>query len=182
MEELEQFNNTSPQNSVVPTNEILPYNLNNIFVDKCSAHIISPAYSGRNSELTAILQYVYQHMIFDNLKYVYIAEQLEKILLEEMKHFELLGKTLLRLGVTPIYTAYPTIRDNYFTSRYVNYTTKPRQMLLSSIIGEQQAINTYKNMLNRLTNQEVKNVISYILMEEVKHLEVLNELIGVLNN
>lgn len=180
MEELEKSNNTN-QNTVVPNNEVIPYNLDNIYEDKMSVRIISPAYSGKNGELTAILQYVYQNMIFENLNYKYIAEQLEKILLEEMNHFELLGKTILRLGVDPIYTAYPPIRDNYYNSRFVNYTTNPRQMLLSSIIGEQQAINDYKNILNKLTNQEVKNVIKYILQEEEQHLKILEELLILIN-
>ena len=68
-----------------------------------------------------------------------------------MEHFNLLGRTLIRLGVAPIYTTFPPQRDLFYSSRYVNYCTDPNLMLKISIQGEETAIREYTNMLKVLT-------------------------------
>ena len=154
------------------------YNLNEITNDLFSAKIISPAYAGRNSELTAILNYNFQSLIFDGLGRKDIAETLTRISIDEMRHLELLGKTLYRLGVTPIYTAFPPLRDMYFTTRYINYITDPVLIIKLDIAGEQNAILSYERMLTKLTNHQVKLVIESILISERRHVQMLTEILN----
>ena len=149
------------------------YNIDNLTKDLQSAKIISPAYAGRLGELNAILEYIYQATIFENLGNFETAKVLRHIAMDEMEHFELLAKTLIRLGVAPIYTMFPPQRDLFYTTRYVNYCTDANSMLKISIQGEEIAIKEYTKMLTKLKNDEVKNIISHILEQEKRHKEEL---------
>ncbi len=157
------------------------YDLESITQDLRSARIISPAYAGRCGELNAILEYLYQATIFENLWQKDVARTLRRIAKDEMEHLNLLGRTLVRLGVAPIYTTFPPQRDLFYSTRYINYCTDPNLMLKISIQGEETAIKNYTNMLNILTNEQIKRIISYILEQEKQHLEELNELYKTLN-
>lgn len=93
----------------------LPYpTLDDIAPDIRSARIISPAYASPHSELTAVMQYIYHSIQFANQNLDDIGELLEDILIAEMKHFDILGNLLYKLGVDPIYSAQPPIRNNFF--------------------------------------------------------------------
>ena len=169
---------TTPPLSSDTTN----FRIDELTKDLRSARIISPAYATYKSELAAILLYTYQSFVFGYQNRQDIAKQLEEISIQEMHHFELLGQMLIRLGVTPIYTAYPPFRDNYFNTRRIPYTTNQIMMIKCDIEGEKQAIQGYKQMINTLTNPIVKEVIEHILSEEEEHLiiltNILNELEG----
>lgn len=153
-----------------------PFNLDNIKVDYRTAKIISPAYSTKTGELNAILEYLFQATVFENMEQKDTANTLFRLAQEEMSHFSLLAKTLIRLGVAPIYTFFPPQRDMFYSARYVNFCTEPKKMLQISIQGEQFAINQYTKILNLLENSEVKNIITYILEQEKQHLATLLKL------
>ncbi len=182
MEETIQ-NDTENISSSVPETQpeqttIVPYDLSTLSTDIQSARIISPAYSSRRSELAAILQYLYYGIIFENLGYNEIANQLFAIGEQEMHHFQLLAQTLIRLGVDPIYTAFPPQRDAYFTTRFINYiTTNKEAMIKSAICDEECAIKQYDSMLSRLTNQTVIDIITHIRDMEYKHIDILKNIL-----
>lgn len=152
------------------------YNLDNITQDLRSARIISSAYASRTGELNAILEYMYEATIFDSYGQNDIANTFRRIAMDEMEHFDLLAKTLIRLGVAPIYTAFPPQRDMFYSTRYVNYCSDSQRMLSIAIQSEEFAIKDYTKMLSILQNNEVKNVISFILEQEKGHLETLKNL------
>ena len=156
------------------------YDLSALSQDAVSARIISPAYSSRCSELAAILQYVYYATVLENLGYTDISRQLLEIGEAEMHHLRLLAQTLIRLGVDPIYTAFPPKRDAYFTTRYINYLTDPKTIIRSAICDEQCAIKQYDRMLDRLTNATVIDIIRHIRNAEQGHLETLNNILTTL--
>ena len=66
---------------------------------------ISPAYAGREGELTAILQYVYQSILLDGCGKSEEAKKMLHIAVEEMHHLEQIGSLLVTCGVPPIYTS-----------------------------------------------------------------------------
>lgn len=156
--------------------EDLPYpDLSNIGPDMRAARIISPAYAAAGSELTAILQYVYHGLQFGYKNMPELAELMTDIAIAEMRHLDLLGETLLRLGANPIYTACPPIPRCYYSSDYVDYTTVPASILLSDIAGETAAIDGYEKMLALLENDAVSSLISRIILDEKLHLKRLKE-------
>ena len=93
----------------------LPYPiLDGIECDIASAEIIYGAYSGLKGEITAILTYSYEHIMFKEVC-AEIAETLMEIGLAEMKHLDILGTILKKSG------ALPTYRTSLY---YGTYTTR----------------------------------------------------------
>lgn len=162
----------------------LPYpNLDCIENDEYSARIIAPAYSSSHSELGAILQYIYHHFYFEEYGDEEIAKVIIGISVAEMKHLEIIGELLLRLGVDPIFTKNPPYRSEFFTTAYLCYSKTTKKMLLDDISGELLAIETYKEMLSKLKNEDVSAVISRIIIDEELHVKALKECLKkVINN
>ena len=139
--------------------------------------LLSPAYAGRDGELTAVLQYVYQSVIFSETGKEEFARALVEIAVGEMHHLELLATMIAKLGAPPVYTACPPYPVGYYSASNVNYTKNHRQMLCADICAEENAISSYENILCRIKNAPVAAVISRILEEEKEHLKKFNELL-----
>ena len=159
----------------------IPYpGLEGIGEDPAALKIIAPAYAGGEGELTAVLQYIYQHIIFENSGYPEYADTLLKISLEEMKHLGILGSLICKLGAPPVYSYLPPYPINYYCARSVSYSKTPQKMILDDIQAEQYAIDSYGKMLCRLKDERIAAVIQRIRMDEEKHLaefkRVLKEL------
>lgn len=167
------------QESVAPnTINDITYNLANLLQDCRSARIISPAYATHNSELGQFLQYTYHATQFEYQKNTYVANILRKLAEQDLKNFVLIGETLIRLGVDPIYTAFPPIRANYYNTREICYSSNFITMTMCNINAVTRAIKEYKIMLTLLQNQEVKNIISYILLKKEEELVSLNQILN----
>lgn len=171
---VDEINN---DNAEIITPNTYNYDLSALSEDLQSARIIAPAYASRNSELGAILQYAYYAIILDNLGYTNQSRQLMQIAEQEMHHLNLLGQTLIRLGVNPIYTAYPPNRDGYFTTRFIDYVQNPRRIIEVSLCGERCAIKQYDDIISRLRNQAVIDIIRHIRENEEEHVEILNSML-----
>ena len=137
--------------------------------------IISPAYAGDESELTAILQYTYQSIVLEKEGLIKESKMLEKISREDMRHLDLLGGMICRLGEYPIFTYLPPHPINYFSTRSVDYSKTLKKMLLDDMIAEQYAIDGYSKMLYKLKDENVSAVIQRIRMDEVAHLTELKK-------
>jgi len=157
----------------------LPYpSLEGLTTDLESVRIISPAYSAQGpSEMTASLTYIYQHFIFKKLKMEEIADTLEGIGIAEMTHIDLLGTMITYMGAFPIYTANPMRYTNFYSTRFINYTTNKQKMIIDDIADEFAAINLYKSIIARLKNEQVAAVLTRIILDEKMHIEVLKEIL-----
>lgn len=156
----------------------LPYpKTDNITRDLEAARIIAPAYASAHSELTAILQYIYHHFNFDALGEDKIASTLIGISVAEMRHLDILGSLLLKLGADPVFTRMPPYKCDFFSACAVSYSKTPKKMLMDDISGELLAINDYNEMLKRLCNEDVAAVISRIILDEELHVKVLKDLL-----
>lgn len=161
----------------------LPYpSLDGIRCDPVAARIVAPTYSGMRSELTAILQYIYHHFVFESKDQDDIANTIAEIAVTEMHHFDILGSMLLKLGANPIMTEMPPFPRNFFSTRSVCFSNTPRQMLQDDIAGETNAIADYRRMLSRLCNPDVAAVIERIIADEELHLRTFTELLDSLPN
>ena len=138
--------------------------------------IIAPAYAGLESELSAILQYVYQHIIFENLGLDEYAEILLNISITEMKHMELLGSAILNLGALPIYTALPPCPVNFYSSRCVSRSHTPEKTILDDIAAERMAIAEYTKMRCELQDEKLAALIQRIRMDEELHLRTFERI------
>ncbi|MCL2676237.1 MAG: hypothetical protein FWE84_06660 [Firmicutes bacterium] len=160
----------------------LPYpSTDELYEDRKSARLIAPAYAAARGEMTAILQYLFHHFNFEHGGMEAIAKTIEAIAISEMKHLDILGSALIRLGASPVFTACPPQMCNFFNACHVRYSTHPQKMLMDDIEAESGAIEDYENILARLENQQVAAIIQRILMDERLHLKVFIELLEGLN-
>lgn len=155
-----------------PLTAELPYPcIDCLTTDLRSGQIISFAYAGLNGELTAILQYSYHKLHFAAVNEA-DAELLERIAIAEMTHLEILGKSMLKLGVNPLYLQYPN-SNKYYVASDVSRAYTPTKMLMDDVMSELNAIAEYKKMLFVLTNEQVQAIIQRIILDEEVHLETL---------
>lgn len=152
--------------------------LEEIGEDFAALRLISPAYAGRDGELTAVLQYVYQSVIFSEEGRGEFARALIEIAVNEMHHLEVLATMIAKLGAPPVFTACPPYPVGYYSAACVNYTKNPRQMICADICAEENAISCYETILCRIKNAPVAAVVSRILEDEKEHLKKFNALLA----
>lgn len=152
--------------------------LDEIGEDCVTLRLLSPAYAGREGELTAVLQYVYQSVIFSEQGREQLSRSLIEIAVSEMHHLELLASMIAKLGAPPVFTACPPYPVGYYSASCVNYVRAPRQMLCADICAEENAISCYERILCRIKNAPVAAVLTNILEDEKQHLATFNELLS----
>ena len=138
--------------------------------------VLSPAYAGRDGELTATLQYVYQSILLDGCGKQEEAKKLLHIAVEEMRHLEEIGALLVRFGVPPVYTACPPYPVGYYSASNVDYVKPYPQMLAADVRAEQEAIACYTRILDCVRDEDVRTVITKIRADEERHLCWLREM------
>ena len=122
----------------------------------------------RYSELSAILQYTYQSSIADKTRED-IAGILEEISIVEMMHLDMLMHAIVDFGGVP---KYEDGQGQTFNTSGVNYNLKLKEMLDINIEGERQAINAYKQAIDIVHNNSLKELFARIIEDETRHIEV----------
>jgi len=151
--------------------------LEGICEDYATLKLISPAYAGRDGELTAVLQYVFQSIVLGNCGEKEFAHALIKIAVEEMHHMEILGTLICKLGAPPVFTACPPYPVGYYSASSVNYVRGVRQMICADICAEENAICCYERILCAVQNCKVAEIITRILEDERRHLFIFNQML-----
>jgi len=154
----------------------LPYpSIDILTKDIRSGNIISFAYATLRGEITATLQYTYHHFFLTD-KNADDAETLMSIAIAEMKHIDILGESMIKLGVKPRYVQYPN-SDEFYNTSIISQATTPQKMLMDDIQGEMNAIADYQKMLFILKNEQVEAIIQRIILDEQLHLETLKNML-----
>lgn len=157
----------------------LPYpSLEGIKKDMAAVRIISPAYADRGSEMTAVLQYVFQAFVFNSKGMENFAHTLHRIAIAEMMHLDTLGTLLCKLGALPVFTSCPPRKFDFYTAAAVSYASEPEKMLLCDIRGEKEAIRGYEKMLCSLQCEQIRAVIARIVEDEKLHLQTLETMLA----
>lgn len=126
----------------------------------------------RNGELRAVLQYVFQSVVADKTDEE-IASIFEEIGIVEMMHLDMLMHAITDFGGTPDYV---DSQGKYFSTNVVNNTTKLREMLDNNIQGETMAIENYKQAIERVDNESLKQLFMRIIEDEFRHIEIFKRL------
>ncbi len=145
--------------------------------DIYSLKIISPAYATSTGELNAILQYVFHSMSFASYGKQDYAETLMGIAVAEMMHLNMLGNVIAAIGAQPVFTSYPPARFNFYSTKFVSYSSTLKNMIEDDIVGEKHAIYCYEKMLVRLKNSQIRCLIARILEDEQLHLCTLQSIL-----
>lgn len=129
-------------------------------------------YGGAESELTAILTYIYQaYTISEMEEYKELYETLKGIAITEMHHHELLGETIAKLGGTPVMGG----THKFWNGSMVNYCKDIINMINIDIKAENIAIENYKKTMRCVQNYAVRELIERIIMDEELHILALEE-------
>ncbi|MEG2203874.1 MAG: ferritin-like domain-containing protein [Oscillospiraceae bacterium] len=139
-----------------------------------TARIISSAYAGCLSELSAAMQYFYQSLFFAPC-YPEAAKTLGCISRCEMRHIRLLGELLVSLGCPPKYRATtPQNASGWWNASpsFVHYDTRLESALLDNLSGEMKAIEFYRRAIQQIDDDGVCLLLRRIILDEEHHIEL----------
>ncbi len=138
------------------------------------ARMLLTLYSGRDSELTAVAQYRYHHILTQQLPG--LAESLEGIARVEMLHLGILGGVIYQLGLRPSYTFFQGTRRVRWNAGFVREGRNPRDMLEEDIRAEACAAEGYRNAIRWIPEESIQVLLQRILLDEELHLAQLRGL------
>ncbi len=135
---------------------------------------IKRLYADTRSEMTSVIQYIYQHFILGSAEGLdNVSHAMEEIAIKEMEHYEILAKILVSCGVDPRSCVY--IDNNidicdYWKASYVNYTRDFIGMFEKDIMLEQAGINSYLELIQMTDNENLKEIVERIIEDERSHI------------
>lgn len=151
----------------------LPYPELECAENLADAKLLMPSYGGPSGELTAVATYCFQNYVTTRRRE--IAEALMGIARTEMRHHELMGKAIVRLGGYPVMGG-----RTYWSGSFVNYTLDPKKFLRENISAEETAILNYERTVLALRTECVKTLLERIILDEEIHIKVFKELLSAL--
>jgi len=131
------------------------------------------SFSGEHGELTAITQYLYEHI--ELKRYENFSKILLKISIEEMRHLSLIGELIKRLGGKPYYIDNEKIAWNSKSSLRYHFNSL-YDVLTYNIESEKKAIEEYRHVIKYTQNKSIRDLIERIILDEQTHLEIFNRL------
>ncbi len=147
--------------------------LESVGEDVKTLRIVTKAYAGREGELTSVLQYVYQSIVLGQREERELSLLLQHIAAEEMRHLQIIGSLITRLGAPPVFTACPPYPVGYYSASCVNYARETEEILRSDIAAEENSVRAYAAMLEEMENPAAAAVILAVMKEEQEHLRLL---------
>lgn len=137
------------------------------------AELLMQDYAGKVSEDTAVHLYFYQHMLHEG-KNEELANALREIAITEMHHLSLLGETIKLLGGDPIFYTKDAGTETYipWTASNVNYEKELKKQIELDIESETLAIRNYQIHRDLIDDKYIKEMLTYIIGDERKHLEI----------
>ena len=136
------------------------------------ANMLHDNFAGEIGELTAVTQYIYEHI--ELKKYDNFSKILLSIAIEEMHHLDLLGDLIKKLGGIPYYTNKNKCAWNGENIKYHFATVY--EMLTYNIESEKKAIECYKEAIKYTQNKSIRDLLERIILDEKTHLEIFNRL------
>lgn len=138
------------------------------------AMLLLEDYAGTVSEMTAINQYFYHYLTFEE-NYDDLAKLEECISIIEMFHLELLGETIRMLGVAPEYRTITNNQTVFWNATYVYYGHDVCDRLAADIAAEKRAIQTYRLHRQMIDDPYIKELLERIIMDEQHHLRLFSD-------
>ena len=140
------------------------------------ARLLSSAYAGDGGELSAVLQYIYGHLVTEGAEPSQLSAVLSCVSVTEMRHLEILGELITKLGGDPKFCDMQ--RRGCFDAGKVNYQTSPDRILRAAISGEKAAIAMYRDLIRRIDDSCIREILRRIILDEEHHIKLFSELLG----
>lgn len=140
------------------------------------AELLMDDYAGLVSELTAINQYFYHYAVTEAVNKK-VAELLEHISITEMKHLEMLAKTIILLGGNPVYRGSYSTRNNFWNGSFVYYGCNLCDRLRADLDSEYKAVENYQENILVIKDPYVQAILQRIILDECVHIKLFKEAI-----
>lgn len=129
---------------------------------------------GRNSEMTAVSLYFYNHLV-THLE-PDVSQAFHHISVVEMRHLEIFGELALQLGEDPRLWAQHGRVKQYWRPSYNQYPVRLPKLLLNAIDGERKAIEKYQRQAQRVDDANIVENLARIIMDERQHITIMRQL------
>lgn len=142
------------------------------------ANMLYDDMSGELGELSAVTQYVYEHM--DLSDFNVISGIMIQIAIQEMKHLNFVGDLIKRLGKTPYFIG---SKGSCWTTENVKYKfTNLVHMMEYNIETENAAIEGYSKAIYCTRNQDIRKLFQRIILDEKNHIKIFKKIIEMQKN
>jgi len=131
-------------------------------------------YAGEFSEDTCTHSYILQKILYDDNEE--IKSILEGIAIIEMRHLEILGELIKKLGLVPLFLRVKNNKVEWFSGKYVTYEKNIKEALLKNICMERLAIKAYEDILVSTDDEYVIHIIKRIILDERLHIEIFEKI------
>ncbi|MTI83894.1 MAG: bacterioferritin [Firmicutes bacterium] len=139
------------------------------------AELLLEDYAGQVSEMTAINQYFYHYIVFEE-KYDDLADLEECISIIEMLHLEMLSKTIRLLGVDPKLRTLTHNKHTYWNAEYIYYGQGVCDRIAADIAAEKSAIAQYRKHQELINDPYIDALLERIIMDERHHLDLFSKM------
>ena len=152
-------------------NKKVPYPpVPNLYPNKKYANLIYDSFAGEEGELTAITQYIYEHIDLKDKEDV--SKILLSIAIEEMRHIDILGEILINLGEKPVF------RNSKKKIKYINNKIRDlKDAMKINIASEEAAIRGYRQLMRYTNNMYLRRIYERIILDEMTHLEIFKRIL-----
>lgn len=147
----------------------IPYpNVNYLEKSQGYAKMLYDDFGGDFGELTAITQYIYQHIALAEKED--ISKTMLSIAIVEMKHIDLVGELIRKLGYKPIYVG---STGSFWDASNLRYEIKSIQdMMEYNIKSEEEAIKGYEKAKRMTRNKMLRSLFDRIILDEKTHIKI----------
>ena len=161
-------------NQMMVRNKKVPYPpVPNLSPNKKYANLIYDSFAGEEGELTAITQYIYEHIDLKDKEDV--SKILLSIAIEEMRHIDILGEILINLGEKPVFR---NSNQNQWTAKNVKYKIRDlKDAMKINIASEEAAIRGYRQLMRYTNNMYLRRIYERIILDEMTHLEIFKRIL-----
>ncbi|MDR0919291.1 MAG: hypothetical protein LBM93_08615 [Oscillospiraceae bacterium] len=163
--------------------DMMPYRLKdpypvpvNLERNPKQGNLLSLAYAGKNSEFTAISQYVVHHETCSDTD-PDISNQILQIGVIEMFHLDMLGSCLKQLGTSVNLGVHNGNYTQFWTAQYIKYGRNHRERILYDIQGEKECIAQYRYIISNIHNPAIENLLERIIGDEEVHIQLFEKML-----
>jgi bacterioferritin len=144
-------------------------------------NLLSLAYAGKNSEFTAISQYVVHHITCSDTNSD-ISHDILQIGVVEMFHLDMLGSCLKQLGTSVNLGVHNGCATQFWTAGYIKYGKNLRERLLLDIQGEKDCIAQYRYIIQNIHNPAIERLLERIIGDEEVHIDIFEKMLTQINS
>lgn len=130
---------------------------------------------GRDSEMSAVSLYFYNHLI--TRENPAASEAFHRICMDEMRHLGLFAKLALQLGADPRLWARGGKKHVYWSPGNNKYPKKMSGMISNALFTEYMAIDKYTKQAKLIRDRVIADILGRVIRDEQEHVALIKGLL-----